>query len=76
MPPKKAKTVYVCQNCGHESLRWSGQCPECSEWNTLIEQVKETRRAGTALDTGGMRTKPQSLRAVNADAFKRWMLPM
>ena len=76
MPAKKAKTVYICQQCGHESLRWAGQCPECGEWNTLVEQIKETRRAGNALDAGGLRTKPQSLRDVNVDAFKRWQLPM
>ena len=76
MPPKKAKTVYICQQCGHESPRWAGQCPECGEWNTLVEQIKETRRAGNALDAGGLRTKPQSLRDVNVDAFKRWQLPM
>jgi DNA repair protein RadA/Sms len=76
MPAKKAKTVYICQQCGHEALRWAGQCPECGEWNTLVEQLKETRRAGNALDMGGLRTKPQSLRDVNVDAFRRWQLPM
>jgi len=38
-------TVHVCSACGHESPRWSGQCPGCGEWNTLVE---ETRRPGGA----------------------------
>lgn len=35
----KAKTLYVCQNCGHEQPRWMGRCPNCDEWNTLVEQT-------------------------------------
>ncbi|MEP7200167.1 MAG: DNA repair protein RadA, partial [Chloroflexota bacterium] len=77
MPPKKAKTVYVCQQCGYQAPRWVGQCPDCNEWNTLVEQVQETRRASSALDHGGLaRTKPQPLREVNVDAYKRWRVPM
>ncbi len=35
----KIKTVYVCQECGYETPKWMGQCPNCNEWNTLEEQV-------------------------------------
>lgn len=35
----KSKTVFVCNNCGYQSVKWSGRCPNCSEWNTLEEQV-------------------------------------
>lgn len=34
---KKAKTVYVCDSCGAESIKWMGCCPVCGEWNTLKE---------------------------------------
>jgi DNA repair protein RadA/Sms len=33
----KTSTTYVCRECGGESLRWSGQCPHCRQWNTLEE---------------------------------------
>jgi DNA repair protein RadA/Sms len=36
----KAKTVFVCQQCGAESPKWVGQCPDCRAWNSLIEEVK------------------------------------
>ena len=36
----KSKTAYVCQSCGYESAKWYGKCPECGEWNTLVEQLK------------------------------------
>jgi DNA repair protein RadA/Sms len=35
----KAETRYVCQNCGFTSLRWSGKCPECGQWNTFVEEI-------------------------------------
>lgn len=33
----KNKTVFLCNNCGYESIRWLGRCPSCQEWNTLEE---------------------------------------
>src|SRR4051794_18206335 len=36
----KAKTVYVCQECGGVSAKWQGQCPHCQAWNTMVETVE------------------------------------
>ena len=36
----KAKSVYICSECGYETPRWLGKCPDCGNWNTLTEQVK------------------------------------
>ena len=35
----KTKTVYVCSNCGADSPKWLGKCPNCGEWNTYVEEV-------------------------------------
>lgn len=37
----KTKTAYLCSECGFETPRWYGKCPECGAWNTLSECVKE-----------------------------------
>lgn len=37
---KAKKTVFFCQNCGHEEAKWLGQCPVCKEWNTFVEEKK------------------------------------
>jgi DNA repair protein RadA/Sms len=34
----KARTIFVCQNCGAQQTRWLGRCPDCQEWNTLVEE--------------------------------------
>ncbi|MBS1515867.1 MAG: DNA repair protein RadA [Bacteroidetes bacterium] len=39
----KLKSKYVCQNCGHSTPRWSGKCPECSLWNTLVEEIVDIK---------------------------------
>ena len=41
----KLKTTYVCQNCGAVQAKWMGKCPECNEWNTLVEEVVEKQSA-------------------------------
>lgn len=35
---KSPTTIYVCQNCGSQSRKWLGQCPDCGEWNTMTEE--------------------------------------
>ena len=39
---KGKKTVFFCQNCGHEESKWLGQCPMCKEWNTFVEETAVT----------------------------------
>ena len=36
----KQKSVWYCNDCGHKQLKWSGQCPQCSQWNTLHEEME------------------------------------
>src|SRR6187455_321782 len=38
----KPKTRYVCTECGSVTMRWQGQCVDCSQWNTLVEEKGET----------------------------------
>jgi len=37
---EKTKSIYVCNECGYESLKWYGKCPGCDSWNTLIEELR------------------------------------
>ncbi len=41
----KIKTVFVCSNCGYETPKWMGQCPNCNEWNTLEEEIIADKKA-------------------------------
>ncbi|MCX7695338.1 MAG: DNA repair protein RadA [Caloramator sp.] len=37
----KIKTKFICQECGYESPKWMGKCPECGVWNSLVEEVEQ-----------------------------------
>jgi DNA repair protein RadA/Sms len=39
-------SIHVCSACGHETVRWAGQCPGCGEWNTLVEETRAPAAAG------------------------------
>lgn len=44
----KKETFFICQNCGHKVGKWLGKCPECGEWNSLVEEKAQTsRRSGS-----------------------------
>ncbi len=49
---KNIKTVYVCQACGYQTPKWMGKCPDCGQWETLLEErlqpVSTQRTAGPA----------------------------
>jgi len=39
----KEKTIFICQQCGYNSIKWLGKCPECGQWNSLVEERIEKR---------------------------------
>lgn len=47
----KNKTVYLCQNCGYDTPKWTGKCPSCGEWNSFVEEIvrKESGQARVAI---------------------------
>ncbi len=38
----KFKTVFICQQCGHQNAKWAGRCPSCGTWNSLVEETIQT----------------------------------
>lgn len=65
---------YVCQQCGYESMGWLGKCPNCGEWNSLVETVVETTsskgsKAGKART--GTKVEPVNLSDIKSSATRR-----
>ena len=71
---KKAKTVFVCQECGYESPRWMGKCI-CGAWNSMVEEkvvpaaAEDSRRRGAA--AGGRSAAPSPLKKVGSAEHER-----
>ena len=62
----KAKTIFVCNECGYESGKWLGKCPACNSWNSFYEQkIVETKLKGLTA-TDGKLTVPQKLNSYEA----------
>lgn len=57
----KIKSVFICQECGYETPKWLGKCPDCSKWNTLVEEVKEVQS----------KTSTSSVRAINKKPVRK-----
>ena len=62
----KAKTVFVCSNCGYESAKWLGKCPACNEWNTFYEEKVVSSSNNSLSTNGGNKAKamPRKLKEV------------
>ena len=60
---KTANTVFLCQSCGFESRKWLGKCPECGEWNSLVEERVVTTKKGSS--KGGFRLREAKAIAYN-----------
>lgn len=63
----KVKTQYVCQNCGYTSPRYLGRCPNCNEWNTLVEEktVDAKQKKYNLSSFSNKYSKPELIKDVN-----------
>ncbi len=70
----KARSKFVCQNCGTSYPKWTGRCENCGEWNTLVEQVAETGKSALARSaSSGHALTPQSMNSIaSSETVKRF----
>lgn len=68
---KDKKSVFFCQDCGYESAKWMGQCPNCRKWNTMVEEVVSTKRTSASSDSKRRSSAPVALSEVKAEDDNR-----
>jgi len=69
----KFKTLFVCQQCGKESPKWLGRCPDCGTWNSLVETTVSSSHLSYSR-TALKRNKPQELSKVEKSTLSRLSL--
>ncbi|MBQ3380109.1 MAG: DNA repair protein RadA [Clostridia bacterium] len=72
----KAKTIYICSECGFETPKWLGKCPECGSWNTLEEsvvnqEIKTAKGASKAVFAARGISEPVRLSELKAESDER-----
>ena len=69
----KAKTIFVCSNCGYESAKWLGKCPACNEWNSFYEEkiVSTTSTTGGRSSANKEKSMPLKLKEVEGIEMAR-----
>ncbi len=67
----KAKTMFICQDCGYNSPKWIGRCPECGSWNSLVEEMKRGEKAKTRGFSLDVFSKPERLSEVKLNSDLR-----
>ena len=69
----KSKSIFVCQQCGKESAKWLGRCPNCQAWNSFVETTVTLSRASSDW-LRSRENRPQELSQVERDSFPRFHL--
>lgn len=67
----KIKSRFVCQECGYETPKWMGKCPDCCNWNSFIEEVKtkDIKHARAVATTGS--SKPEKITNIKSSEKER-----
>jgi DNA repair protein RadA/Sms len=68
---KKNKTIFTCQSCGHQVPRWMGRCPECRQWDTMLESTRPSAGPGGQRRITKSAATPVPIDHVNLEAEER-----
>ena len=64
----KSKKIFECNNCGHQSSKWTGKCVECNEWNTLFERILSSSKKNSVLNSIKI---PQLINDIKGESSER-----
>ncbi|MBC8343839.1 MAG: DNA repair protein RadA [Bacteroidetes bacterium] len=70
----KLKSIYICQNCGANSVKWQGKCNSCGEWNSFIEEIVAAKKNPVKLPSLSS-TTTESLANYESLELQRILLP-
>jgi len=66
---KQKKTIYVCQSCGYQTLKWMGRCPDCGQWSSMVEEFEKSPDRQKTISTG--MGPPQTINTISNAREKR-----
>ncbi len=74
----KTRSKFVCQNCGYQSPKGFGRCPNCGQFNTMVEEAEEVAKPAkqNRAPVGAVRSIPQRLSEISSDVGERLFVPV
>lgn len=68
----KIKTVFTCQDCGYQTAKWLGKCPDCNQWNSFSEEAtfKESKAAPKSIS--GRESRPKTINEIEHENVHRY----
>ena len=64
-------SIFFCQECGYESVKWLGQCPTCKAWNSFVEEPVLGKKTGNHKMTRGIEIEPVCLSKISMEKEER-----
>lgn len=71
MAKAKRTTKFVCQSCGYESAKWMGKCPNCNEWNQMVEALESSKKSRSAFNHTGEPSKATPITQIASEEEAR-----
>ena len=73
----KIKKVFFCQSCGTQFIKWQGQCSNCKEWNTLVEEILATgtKAEWKSVTEAATATVPKTIESIDLEHLPRILTP-
>lgn len=68
----KIKTVFTCQECGYQSPKWLGKCPDCNQWNSFSEEEQMKPSKAAPKSTAGKESRPKTIDEIQNESFARY----
>ncbi len=67
----KKDTVFICNECGHQQAKWSGQCSQCNQWNSFEEERKLTIKRSTDPTSHSQISEPKKIHQIENEIYDR-----
>ena len=68
----KIRTKYVCQECGYETSKWLGKCPECTKWNTFVEEIEQKNSKKEVFIIDKSSSRPMNINSIETKEEERF----
>src|SRR5690606_1779299 len=69
----KIKSVFTCQECGYQTPKWLGKCPDCHQWNSFSEEEAIKPSKASPKSTTGRETRPKTISEIEDETVERYL---